>query len=237
MNLRRVACLSFALLLPACSGAMMGHPIGAPAGAMAVGAPPPSRPHTVVVSPLLRDGGNDEDRWFGRYSYVLYKTMPRSAGRDHALFAELLSHPSGASVDGGAPYNLTSVPQVAEPWSPIEEHSPDWWIDHYDLGYAADLLVTQQITGPGPFIVSSSGRLSSAQSKQSVDILDLSGATSDESATAWVRYFVSVSEKPDGWASNTSKLVMLHVHDTMVSVGVVIDVLPNKDKLLKAVGL
>ena len=203
--------------------------------------PTPGRPHPyphiagkkVVTAQLIRD--EDEVDGFGCYSYLLYSVRP-SAGnlRDVAIFEELLSHPSEEELPDAdlALLNRTGVPLLKR----AENDAKDW-IQKYDFGQSSQMLMVQQVVGTGPFIVSSKTRIVQATTKAKIAYLDLSDASTEESARAWVRHFVIQSEQPHAWATIGVQTILLRLHDGASDIGAVWKTLPNQDDVLKVLGI
>lgn len=189
-------------------------------------------PATVVIAPLTASAEPDN---FALYSYLLYRTRPSSNAVDQAIFAELLRHPFASSIVHASHSNLTLIPTSAQPNN--RGTTPQWWIEHYDIDHARDILAMQQIEGDGPFIVTHRNRLGFATLKHpGATIIDLSGVRTPESGTAWVRHFVDASEQPDHWATNNAEFVFLKVADWAGEFGLVVQSVPGGNKLLKALG-
>ena len=206
-----------------------------------VGAPSPRSPgrlaasHTVAVAPLMK--AQHEAGEYGVYSYLLYRTSPATSGRDPAVFGELLRSPAASTLAVSPDHlNLTAIPLTSLP-EEADLRSTEWWLGHYDLGHSVQILVTQQIPGNGPFLVSCKVPLGSEANRQSLAILDLSAVTTEESARAWIKYFADVSQRPEDWVHNDAELILLKMHDEMAMAGSVVEALPDGSKILKAFGM
>lgn len=232
MSRRRRLPLLVLLLVGASCGGGATPEAAAPEGAAAS-----ATRRTVLITQITPDSVEEED--FGCYSYVLYRTAPTANSlRDVALFTALLAHPTAGEVsleyEDRYRYNLTSIPEKEFLW----DRDSKKWIDGYYLGGAIRILDAQvlnhkELLGVGPFIVSSKEPLQWAPAKRTIAILDLSGAQTPESADAWVRFFVDNSERPQDWATLALEKFLLRLHDSAVPLGSAVNVLPNKDAILK----
>ena len=168
---------------------------------------------------------------YGLYSYLLYRTKPTGSDKDIAIFTEVLGHPFADTIRriSRDRLNLTSIPVLTVP----DNDDAKSWISQYNLARSVEILTTQQVRGPGPFLVSCSHKLTGSPIRGWVSI-DLSGAD-DGSAKQWVQHFVDESEQPDNWFSNGAVGLLLRINDAMGTIGHIIDILPDS-KMLKVGG-
>ncbi len=221
-----------ALALPGCGASAIGSPPRAALDVLST-ANSAAAPAVVVVAPL---GRGEEPYGYPLYSYLLYRTRPASTDINLAIFGELLRHPFATEFGQVDASNLTSVPLTAPP-TEDNRFSADYWIQHYDLGHSCEILTAQQIAGDGPFIVTYQHRLGTETNKRDgLTILDLSGVTTPEAGKAWVRHFVDASEHPEHWATNGAQFLFLTIESWASSFGLVVQALPNGNKILKAIG-
>jgi hypothetical protein len=195
----------------------------------------------LLSSSVVRDTlprGDTERQGYGAYSYILFRRQPWDT-RGQVLMRAYLRHPQvvneiSLNIEER---NITYVPVDREP--PLD--TPDdanWFAEHYDVTRAETMLKSQELDGPGPYVVTSTRPLTGVtQPAAGASILDLSEVTNDEVAL-WIEHFVSVSDHPGTWLPTGADQLALRVHESLAAGdgGInpsLVDNLSNERKILK----
>lgn len=171
--------------------------------------------------------GAQEERGYGLYSYVVFRSRPSEKTRPRYVavikaIVERVERTDQMIAVGYEREELNAIyfPVMRRPSrSASVAEIAEWIIDNYDFARAKRILDSiESISGDGPFLLASLSPLGSGLRATTNGFMTDLGRASDETAPLWTRHFIAVSCIPQQWNRTSLERAMLSVRDYISTV-------------------